>query len=426
MFENNWHPVSQMKDYPSFPNIIIKKARGIYLIDKHEKKYIDIISSWWCKSLGHNHPKLKKSIKKQINKFEHVIFANTTHDHIIQLGKILADKFQKLKKVFYAGDGSTAVEIALKMSIQRHQQIGFPQKTKFAFLQNAYHGETIMCFSVSDLGLYKDKFNSILAQNIQLPITYSKEEDKIEDCLSKIESIIEKNAAVISGVIIEPLVQGAAGMKIYSPKIIDRIFEICQKHHIHLIYDEIMTGFWKTGEEFALNHSKYEPDFLCLMKGLSAGWTPFSVVMTSEQIYRNFYGNYETGNAFMHSNTFSGYPLGVAVSLEVLKQYEKMNIKKKIKEINQWQQSAFEEINNQLDCFSQMRSLGAIIAGDLKNPKDHPRLGYAIYQEAIKRGLLLRPLGNTLYFLPPYVITKKQMSKARDIALKAIKEVIKK
>lgn len=434
-FQHNWHPCSQMKDYEDFPTLNIKSAKGIYFYLKDNSKVIDAISSWWCKSFGHGNSKIKDAVVKQIDNFEHVIFANTTSDLAITFGKKLSEISPTLNKAFYTSDGSSAVEIALKMSHQFHQQSGNPQKTLFAHLDGSYHGETILTYSVSDLGLYKDKFEELLKPSLTLPI--EKRPSGIEDPLWKEDKatwdkwlpLLKKNKKVLSAVIIEPVLQGAGGMLLYSPYLIKQLRKWTSENDVHLIADEIMTGIGRTGKLLAMEHANVEPDFCCLMKSLTAGWAPFSCVLTKDQIYNTFYGDYIEEKAFMHSNTFSGYALGMAAASKVL------DIIKEEKTISYIENNSYKindamvQVQNTTKRLTNIRSLGWMAAADLcdEDGKTFPsskRIGFEVFKEAVKLGIYLRPLGNTIYFLPPFTITDDEIKEMTKLTIEAIKKVL--
>ena len=434
-FAHNWHPCSQMKDYESFPWMQITHAKDSTLYLKNGQKVIDAISSWWCKSLGHGNEELKAILNNQASLFEHVIFANTTSDLAIEFGQKLTSLTKSLKKCFYAGDGSSAIEIALKLSLQYHHQVGNIHKTKFAYLKNAYHGETSLCYSVSDLGLYKDKFKSILLNNYriadfsyiqgQYPDTQFPKETNWEI----IEHSLNQQKHTLAAIIVEPIVQGASGMLLYKPDLLKKLRVWCQDNHIHLIADEIMTGLGRIGNVFACDYAEIEPDFLCLMKSLSAGWIPFSVILTSDNIYSAFYDDYNTGKAFMHSNTFTGNALGMAISNKVLDIYQENNYYEINKKRGQDLWRILNGIREKTGRLTNLRQIGMIAAAEFcdKNGKPFPlqaRKGYEMYKEAISYGALIRPLGNTVYILPPYNISDADLEIVEQALHKAINKIL--
>lgn len=428
-----WHPCSQMKDYESFLPLIISKAYGSYIELKDGRRIIDAISSWWCKSLGHNHPRLKAALKAQLECFEHVIFANSTYEIIIQLSERLGQLCSGLDKVFYASEGSSAVEIALKMSLHAQQLLGQKQRTQFTSLQNGYHGETFMALGLSDLGLYRQAYETHLIQPnfIQnIPYVHSTSDPFWNDCSAAwpgIEKQLEKQAVNLAAIIVEPIVQGAGGMKIYSQDFLRRLRKWTQAHGIYLIADEIMTGLGRTGRALACEHAQIKPDFICLSKGLTSGWLPMSAVLTHTNIYELFYDDYSSGKSFLHSHTFSGNALAAAVALECLTILEEEEIVKQVRNNEIILKKLMLEVSDKTERLTNIRGIGAIIAADLKltEKEKNQRIGYQIFQQALKLGAWLRPLGNTIYWLPPLNISLSTLEDLCNITKISIKRILK-
>jgi adenosylmethionine-8-amino-7-oxononanoate aminotransferase len=402
-----WHPCSQMKDYENFAPLMVERAEGAYLYLQSGEKVIDAISSWWCKSLGHNHPRLKNALLTQVDKFEHVLLANTTNETIIHLSERLTKLTGTLNKVFYAGDGSTAVEIALKMSLHAKKNLGQANRTKFISLKNSYHGETVGAMSLSDVGLYKNPYQDILfdAYHIQhIPYVAGENSAAWSDCSSvweQVEAELTQHAENTCAVIVEPIIQGAGGMRTYSQDFLKRLRAWTIKHDVYLIADEIMTGLGRTGKMFACDHAGIEPDFICLGKSLTAGWVPFSAVLTRHDIYDLFYADYESNKAFLHSNTFSGNALAASIAIEVLTILKEEKLCEKANFLGDVMLANMQSIASDTGRLTNIRSVGAMIAADLVCDNPKRRFGYEVYQQAVKLGALLRPLGNTIYWLPP-------------------------
>ncbi|WP_100623068.1 adenosylmethionine--8-amino-7-oxononanoate transaminase [Candidatus Coxiella mudrowiae] len=424
-----WHPCSQMKDYEEFKPLVIKSALGSHIKLQNGKKLIDAISSWWCKSLGHNHPSLKTALKQQLEKFEHVILANTTNEVIVELSQQLATLIPFLNKVFYTGDGSCAVEVAMKMSLHSRIITGNQKRTKFIALKNSYHGETAGALSVSDLGLYRSPYTAMLFEPFfisEIPYVSNITVDQWNDCTHQwkvIEHLLEPHVETATAVIVEPIVQGAAGMKIYSQDFLARLSQWAKTHNIHLIADEIMTGIGRTGKMLACEHAQVIPDFVCLSKGLTSGWLPFSAVLTHEEMYNYFYDDYETGKAFLHSHTYSGNVLGASVALATLQTIHKENLCEKAAAFSKILHKNMNIVSEKTGQLMNIRNIGAIVAADLRYHPACPQLGYEIYKEAIKLGALLRPLGNTIYWLPPLNIELSVIEELKDITIDAIEQV---
>lgn len=421
-----WHPCSQMKDYETFPPMHIIKAKGSYFTLSNGTKILDAISSWWCKNLGHGHPRLRAALNKQAKAFEHVISANTTHELIVDLSEQLTRLTATLKKVLYASDGSCAVEIALKMSCHARQIRNQPEKTQIAALMNGYHGETLFALAVSDLGLYRKPYEGYVpnVNFIQdIPYLSSKEDLLWSDSAifwNKIQLQLELFKERLSAIIIEPIVQGAGGMQIYSQDFLVKLKAWCTVNDVYLIADEIMTGFGRTGPMLACHHAAIEPDFLCLGKGLTSGYLPMSAVLTTNAIYELFYNEYETGKSFLHSHTQCGNALATAVALETLKLIKEENVLEQVSCLEKELFSAITDVMEKTGKLINVRHIGGIAAADIRTDETRSRAGYAVYKEAVRLGVFLRPLGNTIYWLPPLTIKRKDIQKLRDLTAKAI------
>ncbi|MDF2504545.1 adenosylmethionine--8-amino-7-oxononanoate transaminase [Clostridium sp.] len=419
-----WHPCSQMKDYEELPPIVIERGKGCYLYDVDGHSYLDCISSWWTNIFGHSNVRINKAIEKQLNEIEHVIFAHFSNKPAIELSEKLTNITPKgLKKVFFSDNGSSAVEIALKMSFQYHQQMGKIKKVRFAALTDAYHGETIGALSVGDLDLYSKIYKPLLLDTVRVEAPdcyrckYGKERSNCNaECFEYMEKALEQYHEELCAIIIEPMVQCAAGMKIYSPMYLRKLRKACTFYDVHLIADEIAVGFGRTGKMFACNHADISPDIMCLSKGISAGYMPMSVVMTTEDIYNAFYDDFSNLKAFIHSHTYSGNAMACAIACESLKIFNEENIIENNKIKSGIIRNLVTEKAGKNSFVGDMRQIGMITALELvKNKKTKEkfnwkkRTGYEIYKIALKNGLLLRPIGDVLYFMPPYVINEKDI-----------------
>jgi adenosylmethionine-8-amino-7-oxononanoate aminotransferase len=417
-----------MKDYEQFKPLVIKSAYGSYLELSNGNKIIDAISSWWCKSLGHNHPQLKQALLNQVEKFEHVIFANTTHENITKLSEKLTTLMPHLGKVFYAGDGSCAVEIAMKMSLHYRVLEGSTRKRKFIALKNGYHGETSGALSVSDLGLYRAPYRAMLFEPILVePLYVSGADDPAwhnSEChWHKVEKKLTKYCDQATAIIVEPILQGAGGMNVYSQDFLHRLANFAKKHDTHLIADEIMTGIGRTGKMLACEHASIKPDFVCLSKGLTSGWIPFSAVLTTNAIYNAFYNDYELGKSFLHSHTYSGNALGVSLALATLEVIEQEELLSQAAERQTMMRQEFEKIADKTGQLTNIRGIGSVVAADLIDENLPSRAGSRLYQEAVRQGALLRPLGNTIYWLPPLNIGLETLSRLAEITLSSLQSV---
>jgi len=406
-----WHPCTQMKDCEELPPVIIEKGRGCYLQDIHGNSYLDCISSWWTNIFGHSNPRINGAIQKQLNEVEHVIFAHFSNKPAVELAERLINISPKsLEKIFFSDNGSSAVEIALKISFQYYQQIGKTKKTRFAALTDAYHGETIGALSVGALDLYNKIYKPLLIDTLRVQgpdcyrCRYGKERNSCNaECFEYMEKELEIHNEELCAIIVEPMVQGAAGMKIYSHVYLKKLREACNYYDIILIADEIAVGFGRTGKMFACNHAGISPDIMCLSKGISAGYMPMSAVLTTQKIYNAFYDDYVKLKTFIHSHTYAGNAMACAAACESLNIFEDENIIEKNKSKSRLIGELTVEKAKNVPFIGDIRQLGMITAIELvkdKNTKEgfswKDRVGYEIYKIALNKGLLLRPIGNVL------------------------------
>jgi len=440
----NWHPCTQMKDHEFLPLIPIKKGKGVYLEDFEGNRYIDAISSWWVNLFGHSNDYINSKIKEQLETLEHVIFAGFTHESAIKLSQRLCN-LTGFDKVFYADNGSSAVEIALKMSFHYWKNKG-QIKPLFFSLENSYHGETIGALSVGDVGLYKDTYKEILIKNITIPIPKDKSEEETQKALSKAREIFEKYYKKVSALIIEPLIQCAGYMKMHSPKFIKGLKQLCNEFDIHLIADEIAVGFGRSGSMFACEQAGIRPDFMLLSKGLTGGYLPLSVVLTTNEIYSAFYCDYQELKAFLHSHSYTANPLGCAAANATLDIFEngrwiekngKWELKISSQELSSKCQEGISVLKfnkktskyiwdniqkfKELPNVKEIRQTGMITAIEMIDYPWQERRGLKVYEYGLKNGVLLRPLGNVIYFMPPYIIQKEEIDKMINTAYEGIK-----
>ena len=418
-----WHPCTQMKDHETLPMIPIKKAHGVYLEDFEGNSYIDAISSWWVNMFGHTNTYINDKIKEQLDTLEHVILAGFTHKQVVLLSERLVKLTPEgLEKCFYSDNGSSAVEVALKMSYHAHLNDGNKEKTIFVSLTNSYHGETIGALSVGDVELYKDTYGPLLLETLQTPVPKDMSINAALNAAKSFESLCAKEADKISAIVVEPLIQGAGSMHMYHPEFLVQVREICSKYNVHLIADEVMVGFGRTGELFACSKAKITPDFLVLSKGLTGGYLPLSVVLTSNDIYAKFYCDYNEHKAFLHSHSYTGNALACSAANATLDIFENDNIIEKNKVLAAYMAKKLEKFLT-LKNVESIRQTGMVCAIDLKNYDSKLRMGLKVYQYGLKHGVLLRPLGNVIYFMPPYIITHAEIDKMMDTAYEAIKEL---
>lgn len=429
--EHIFHPCSQMKDYENLPPIVITKGEGMYVEDEFGNRYMDCVSSWWVNLFGHCNARINKVIKEQIDKLEHIIFANFSHEAGIELGERLTKVAPEgLNKLIFTDNGSSSTEVAIKLSFQSHVQSGNPQKKTFVSLEGAYHGETIGALGVGNMDRFTDVYKPLIREGKKVKgpdcfnCTYNKNRETCDaECFEHMEKYLLENHNEVSGVIIESMVQGVAGMRIYSPKYIQKLRKLTKGLNIHLIADEIAMGFGRTGKMFAIEHAGVSPDIMCVGKGLTAGYFPMSIVLITDELYNNFYDDYSAGKSFLHSHSYSGNPIGCRIAVETLKIFEDENILEMIEEKGNFLRTLAKEKLKETPYLGEYRQIGLIGAIELVGLPGE-RAGYEIYKIALKKGAILRPLGNIVYFMPPYIIKEEEMEKMLDIFNESLKEYL--
>ncbi len=419
-----WHPCTQMKDHETLPLIPIKSGKGVYLYDFEGNAYIDAVSSWWVNLFGHSNTRINDKIKAQLDTLEHVLLAGFTHEPAVDLAhKLVKLTAPELKKVFYVDNGSSAVEASLKMSYHYHLNKG-KRKPVFLSLTNSYHGETIGALSVGDVSLYKETYEQLLIQNMQVAVPKDQSVEAAKLALESLEKLLKEKSHEIAALIVEPLIQGAGGMHMYHPDYLVGARKLTKDYDVHLIADEILTGFGRTGKMFACEHANISPDFMTLSKGLTGGYLPLSVVMTTEDVYQAFYCDYNEHKAFLHSHSYTGNPLACAAALATLEIFEDEDILGENAKKSVYIMDALEKFHA-LDNVASIRQQGMVTAIELKGYDSTERVGLKIYEYALTQGVLLRPLGNILYFMPPYIITYEEIDKMVLVAYEGIKKVLK-
>jgi adenosylmethionine-8-amino-7-oxononanoate aminotransferase len=398
-----WHPYSQMKNMEDPLGII--RGEGLYLIDSNENKYIDAISSWWVTLHGHAHPYIAKKVAEQLSILEQVIFAGCTHEPAVRLAERLLEVLPgNFSKIFYSDNGSTAVEVALKMAFQYWKNKGH-SKTKILAFKGAYHGDTFGAMSVSGRSAFTEAFVPFLFDVIYLDLPTEKNSAAIFEQAEM--AFLEFDVAAF---IYEPLVQGAAGMKIYPPETLNSLMKLCKDNEALVIADEVMTGFYRTGKFFASDYLDEKPDLICLSKGLTGGTMPMGITACSQEIYEAFLSD-ETAKTFFHGHSFTANPLACAASLASLDLLEEEETLKNIATIASAHGVFVEKIKS-LDIVESASSLGTILSIELKTTEDSGYFnGVKMKARAyfLERGILVRPLGNVLYILPPYCIKKEEL-----------------
>jgi adenosylmethionine-8-amino-7-oxononanoate aminotransferase len=417
-----WHPCTQMKDHERLPLIPVRRAEGVWLYDFEGGRYLDTISSWWVNLFGHANPRIADAISRQARELEHVLLAGFSHLGAIELAeKLVALTPEGLEKVFYADNGSSAVEVALKMSYHFHRNRG-AERSLFLSLTNSYHGETLGALSVGDVALYKETYEPLLIRNIQTPVPRNRSDEATREALAALERILEEHGEEIAALIVEPLVQGAGGMHMYAPAYLEGARRLTAHYGIHLIADEIMTGFGRTGTMFACEQAGITPDFIALSKGLTGGFLPLAAVVTTDEIYGAFYCDYSEYKAFLHSHSYTGNPLACAAALETLRIFEE----ERVLERNRKKSALIAERLQRftaLDNVKTVRQTGMIAAVEMIGYPAEERRGLQVYRYGLEHEVLLRPLGNVIYFMPPYIITDEEIAMMMDVAYEGIKRI---
>jgi len=418
-----WHPCTQMKDHETLPLIPIRRGEGIWLEDFEGKRYLDAISSWWVNLFGHAHPTINAALRAQLDDLEHVLLAGFTHEPVIQLSeRLIALTPSELSRCFYADNGSAAIEVALKMSFHYWYNQGQPQKNRFMTLEDSYHGETLGALAVGDVALYKKTYAPLLRAAVTAPSPagcYAEAGESYEAYARRqfeaLEQLLAQHAHELAAVIIEPLVQCAGGMRMHHPVYLRLLRQACQRYQVHLIADEIAVGFGRTGRLWACEHAEITPDFLCLSKGLTGGYLPLSVVLTTDTVYQAFYDDYTQLNAFLHSHSYTGNPLACRAALATLDIFAQQDVLAHNEQLAQIMAAATEPLRAHPHV-GEVRQQGMIVAiemvADKKTRTPYPwqqRRGLRVYQFALEQGALLRPLGNVIYLMPPYIITPEQI-----------------
>jgi adenosylmethionine---8-amino-7-oxononanoate aminotransferase len=429
-----WHPCTQMKDHEQVPLIPIRRGVGAWLEDYAGKRYLDAVSSWWVNLFGHANPRINAAVRAQLECLEQVILAGFTHAPVIELSEALAQIAPAgLTRCFYADNGSSAVEVAVKMSFHYWRNVGRTAKRRFITLANSYHGETLGALAVGNVELYKETYRPLLMDVITVPSPDCFEREPGESWpdhtrrkFAAMEAALARHAHEACAVIVEPLVQAAGGMRMYDPVYLSLLRESCDRHGVHLIADEIAVGFGRTGTMFACEQAGIRPDFMCLSKGLTGGYLPLSTVMTTEAVYAAFYDEYVKQRAFLHSHSFTGNPLACAAALASLAIFREDGTLAANRALAARMGARARSLEDHPHV-AEVRQRGMIVAIELVKNKaarePYPwaeRRGLAIYRHALGRGVLLRPVGNVVYFMPPYVIAPEEIDLMVEVAREGI------
>jgi adenosylmethionine---8-amino-7-oxononanoate aminotransferase len=431
-----WHPCTQMAEHPdTLPLIPIRRGRGVWLEGVDGKRYLDAVSSWWTNLFGHVEPRIAAAIAAQAQELEHVIYAGFSHEPGLKLAEALvAATPQGLSRVFYADNGSAAVEIALKMSFHHFYNRGDFKRSKFISLSNGYHGETLGALSMADIPLYRKVYAPLLLQPLFAPSPDAYDADEGESaesyalrCVEKLRHLFEQHAGEICALILEPLVQCAGGMRMHHPVYLQRARELCTQFGAHLIADEIAVGFGRTGTLFACEQADISPDFMCLSKGLTGGFMPMSAVLTTQYVYESFLDD-SRERAFLHSHSYTGNPLACAAAFASLNIFSSDDVLEKNK-ITAQKMKTFAEPFKDHRHVAEVRQTGMILAIEMVQNKKtkavfpaSERRGLRAYRHAIEHGVVLRPLGDILYWMPPYCIDDEALQHLASVTTTALDE----
>lgn len=429
-----WHPCTQMHDHETLPPIPIRRARGVWLEDFDGRRYLDAISSWWTNLFGHTEPRISAAVARQAGELEHVLLAGFTHEPAIKLAETLCRLAPPgLTRCFYADNGSAAIEVALKMAFHYWQNVGQPARRRFLTLSNSYHGETLGALSVGNVELYKQIYQPLLLDVITVPSPdcYHRAAGESWAAYSTrlfepMEQALAAHAGELAAVIVEPLVQCAGNMRMYDAAYLRLLREACDRHGVLLIADEIAVGFGRTGTLFACEQAGITPDFLCLSKGLTGGYLPLSAVLTGERIYEAFYAEYGALRAFLHSHSYTGNALACAAALATLDIFATEPVLERNRALAARMAQRAAPLADHPHV-AEVRQCGMILAIEMvrdratRTPYDwRERRGRLLYRHALGHGVLLRPIGDVVYFMPPYVITPEEIDLMVDVAATGI------
>lgn len=455
-----WHPCTQMHDHETLPMLPIARADGAWLYGHDGKRYLDAVSSWWTCLLGHRHPRIVEALKDQLDRLDHVMLAGFTHEPAVELaeelvriapkrkaplpaprgevpagrsGEALRNGESSLTRVFYADNGSSAIEVALKLSFHYWKNQGRGERTRFIALSGGYHGETLGALSVTDVALYRNTYAPLLLEPIFAPSPDAYEAEPGEsaaDCaqrrLDELRALLERHAHEVCAVIVEPLVQCAGGMRMHHASYLTGLRALCDQFDVHLIADEIAVGFGRTGTLFACEQGGIAPDFLCLSKGLTGGTLPLSAVLTTARVYAAFYAEYSAGKAFLHSHSYTGNPIACRAALATLSVLREEPVLERNRALAAHLAARLAPLAEHPHV-ADVRQTGMIAAVELVRDKSTrepfpvaERRGLRVYRHGLERGAVLRPLGNVVYFMPPYCITPEEIDFMVEVAAEGI------
>ena len=414
-----WHPYTPMEEYIAETNpLVIDRASGCRLFDSDGRVYLDGNASWWCCALGHNHPRLVRALTSQAERLSHTALAGMTHEPAVTLAKALVNVAPPgMEHVFFSDNGSTAVEAAMKMSLQYWAQNGRPERTRFVAFDGAYHGDTLGVTALMGVEVFRRPFASVLVECLRVPAA----SDGYERAFAALAQLLERESDTIAAVVLEPMVQGASGMRIYDSEFLRRARELTTKHDVFLVLDEVFAGYGRTGPMWASQHAAIVPDIMCTAKGFTGGMMPMSATLTTRRVFEGFFG--DSSRAFYYGHTFTGNPLGAAIGIEVLKVYEEECVLERAATKAERIRQAFAGFAN-LPGVATTRSLGMIGVLELAGAQSYlDRGGLRVYHEALRRGAYLRPMGNTVYITPALNIGDADLDELLGILEESVRAV---
>ncbi len=413
-----WHPYTEMSHYrESVDPLVIVEAAGSRLMGADGRSYIDANASWWTSVVGHNHPRLVSALRRQSETLCHAALGGIAHSPASELAEALCGVAPDgLSHVFYSDNGSTSIEVAMKLALQYWAQNGRPERTRFVALEEGYHGDTIGTTALGGVEVFRRPFSAVLLDCLYVPP--AREASQLASCLEELETVIDRNADTIAGVVFESMVQGAAGMRIYDPAMLRAARELCDRHDIFLICDEVFTGYGRTGPMWACDHAGIAPDLMCVSKAFTGGVMPMAATLATDRIFDGFIG--DADRAFYYGHTFCGNPLGAAIALEVLEIFEDEHILERAKPKAEQIAHAFEQMS-EFPGVEATRSIGMIGALDLKGDGGYlAELGWRVYSEAQRRGVYLRPIGNVVYVVPSLNIPDEDLSELLTVVRESV------
>ena len=410
-----WHPCTQMQHHETLPLVALSHGKGAWLMDHAGRRYLDAVSSWWVNLFGHANPRINAALKDQLDRLEHAMLAGFTHEPVVQLSERLsALTGHHLGHCFYASDGASAVEIALKMSFHYWRNTGHAEKQEFVCLEGSYHGETVGALGVTDVPVFTEAYGGmfrrahvVMSPDARKAVDGESGSEVAARAIAAMRLLLERRADRIAAVIVEPLVQCAVGMAMYEADYLRQLRALCDEFGVHLIADEIAVGCGRTGSFFACEQATIWPDFLCLSKGISGGYLPLSLVMTTDAVYEAFY-HPDIARGFLHSHSYTGNPLACRAALATLEIFEEDDVITSNRQRSQWLSDALTTVAAH-PAVRHPRQTGMIVAFDVE-PTAREAFARRFFTAALEQELLLRPIGTTVYWMPPYVLTEEEIA----------------